>query len=286
MREEERSCLLPCRREPESAAAGPPFGSTAVDRCLPVDLPGKVRQDLVGPAVGIVPVPGRLGERALTGWHVKRPTAARRYDAIVRLTTWEEERLLIFGAAELARRHRTAGILLNAPEAIAIICDALLEAARAARSYTEVEAAGLAAIAPDEVIDGVRELVDEVRLEVLVSDGTRLIVLVDPLGRGRPMAAHGPGAIVPSRRPLVATSDTRERRHLVVRSESRRTIRVSSHHPFDRVNPRLAFDRASAAGFRLDLPAGVFETWGPGETREVELVRYGGAGGDARERDA
>jgi urease subunit gamma/beta len=198
----------------------------------------------------------------------------------VRLTAWEEERLLIFGAAELARRHRAAGLLLNAPEAIAIICDELLEAARAGRSYADVEAAGLAAVASDEVIDGVRELVDEVRLEVLVGDGTRLVVLDDPLGRGRAATADGPGAIVPSRRPSAPTADTRERRRITVRSESRRTIRVSSHHPFDRVNARLAFDRPSAAGFHLDLAAGAFETWAAGETREVELVRYGGVGGD------
>jgi urease subunit gamma/beta len=211
---------------------------------------------------------------------VERPTATRRYDGLVRLTAWEEERLLIFGAAELARRHRAAGLLLNAPEVTAIICDAMLEAARAGRSYAEVEAAGLAAVAPHEVIDGVRELVAEVRLEVLVGDGTRLIVLDDPLGRGRPAAADGPGAVVPSRRLSAATADTRERRRVTVRSESRRTIRVSSHHPFDRVNARLVFDRPSVGGFRLDLAAGAFETWAPGETREVELVRYGGAGGD------
>jgi urease subunit gamma/beta len=209
----------------------------------------------------------------------------------MRLTDWEEDRLLIFGAAELARRHRAAGLRLNAPEAIALICDAMLEAARASRAFADVEAAGLEAVAPDEVIDGVRELVDEVRLEVLVGDGTRLIVLVDPLGRGRTVPVDGPGAIVPSRRPPAPMADGRERRRVTVRSESRRTIRISSHHPFDRVNARLVFERPSTAGFHLDLPAGAFETWAPGETREVELVHYGGAGGDdgddvdAREHD-
>src|SRR6185436_7946239 len=100
----------------------------------------------------------------------------------MRLTGWEEERLLIFAAAELARRHRAAGIALNAPEAIALICDAMLEAARAGASYGDVEAAGLAAVAPADVLHGVRELVDLVSLEVLLGDGTRLITLVDPLG--------------------------------------------------------------------------------------------------------
>ena len=198
----------------------------------------------------------------------------------MRLTAWEEERLIIFSAAELARRHRAAGLALNAPEVVAIICDALLEAARAGRSLAEVEAAGQGAVALSEVMDGVRELVDEVRLEVLVDDGTRLVVLVDPLGAGAPSAVGGPGAVVagPGRSDLVR--DDRERRTLTVRSSSQRSIRVSSHHPFERVNLRLEFDRAAAVGFRLDLPAGRSESWAPGESKTVVLVRYAGSGGD------
>jgi urease subunit gamma/beta len=207
------------------------------------------------------------------------PVVAR-YDAAMRLTAWEEERLLIFSAAELARRHRAAGLALNAPEAIAMICDAMLEAARFGATYADVEAAGLAAVAPADVMDGVRELVEEVRLEVLVGDGTRLVVLVDPLGRGRPAATDGPGAIRPGPDREGSADDARERRTIAVRNESRRAIRVSSHFPFDRVNQRLIFDRALAAGFRLDLPAGTSERWASGETREVRLVRHGGQGGD------
>ena len=147
----------------------------------------------------------------------------------MRLTPWEEERLLIFSAAELARRHRAAGLALNAPEAVALICDAMLEAARAGAYYDAVEDAGRAAVGPREVLDGVRELVDEVRLEV--------------------------------------------------RNDSTRAVRVSSHYPFERVNPRLAFDRAAARGFRLDLPAGDSVHWRPGETKSVDLVRFGGLAG-------
>ena len=198
----------------------------------------------------------------------------------MRLTAWETDRLLIFSAAELARRHRTAGLRLNHPEAVALIADAMLEAARAGGSMAEVEAAGRAAVASGDVMDGVPYLIDEVRVEVLMGDGTRLVVLVDPLGTE---AADGgaPGRITPGPgRPDLA-SDDRERRTVVVRSMSRRAIRVSSHYPFERVNPRLEFDRAAAAGFRLDLPAGAFERWEPGETRTVALVRYSGARGGA-----
>jgi urease gamma subunit len=115
----------------------------------------------------------------------------------MRLTPWEEDRLLIFSAAELARRHRAAGIPLNHPEAVALICDAMLEAARAGGGYAQVEAAGRSAVSEAELIDGVRGLLDEVRLEVLLGDGTRLIVLLDPLGPADPLgvsATAGPPA--------------------------------------------------------------------------------------------
>lgn len=200
--------------------------------------------------------------------------------AAMRLTPWEEERLLIFSAAELARRHRAAGLPLNAPEAVALICDVMLEAARAGADYEAVEAAGRAAVAPGEVLPGVRELVDDVRLEVLFGDGARLIVLVDPLGGGEGFAADGPGAVRVAVVRVADAAPPRDTIELTVRSESSRLVRVSSHYPFDRVNRRLVFDREAARGYRLDLPAGASERWAPGETRTVRLVRYGGAGGE------
>ena len=195
----------------------------------------------------------------------------------MRLIPWEEERLQLFAAAELARRHRAAGLRLNHPEAVALICDAMLEAARAGRTYAEVEAAGRAAVEPSEVLDGVRELLDEVRLEVLLGDGTRVIALVDPLGRGDDVPDPlGPGALVIGDPADVTINDEREAIELAVASRSRRRIRISSHYPFHRVNPRLEFDREAARGFHLDLPAGAYAGWEPGETKAVRLVRYAG----------
>jgi urease subunit gamma/beta len=190
------------------------------------------------------------------------------YDAGMRLTEWEQQRLTIFSAAELARRHRAAGLKLNAPEAIALMCDAMLEAARAGASYEATEEAGRAAVAPTEVMDGVAALVDEVRLEVLLGDGTRLIVLRHPLGGGRP-AESADQPLPPGRRAA-------KTRTVTVTNTGRHVVRVSSHYPFDQVNKRLAFDRDAARGYRLDLPAGSTLRWAPGETREVTLVRYAG----------
>jgi len=191
----------------------------------------------------------------------------------MRLTAWEEERLLVFTAAELARRHRDQGLLLNAPEAIALICDAMFEAARAGASFEGVEAAGRAAVGVAGVLPGVPSLVDEVRLEVLLGDGTRLIVLLDPLGAAA-LEPDGPGSVTLAAEPLDDPTAELEHRRIEVASTSRRVIRVSSHFPFHRVNARLAFDRAAATGFRLALPAGSSERWAPGETKTVTLVRY------------
>jgi urease subunit gamma/beta len=165
----------------------------------------------------------------------------------MRLTSWEEERLLIFTAAELARRHRASGLALNAPEAIALMCDAMFEAARAGATYDEIEAAARAAVSPEEVMPGVRELIEDVRLEVVLGDGTRLLVVLDPLGRpGEPPPRDGPGAV---RLADVAGSEgdaPPDSIELTVRSDSRRVIRVTSHYPFERVNTRLVFDRDAA----------------------------------------
>lgn len=196
----------------------------------------------------------------------------------MRLIPWEEERLQLFAAAELARRRRAVGLRLNHPEAVALICDAMLEAARAGGSYAEVEAAGRAAVDPGDVLDGVRELLDEVRLEVLLGDGTRVVALVDPLGRGDAPDPLGPGALVIGDPSDVTINDDREAIELVVVSRSRRRIRISSHYPFHRVNPRLEFDREAARGFHLDLAAGAYAGWEPGETKSVRLVRFAGRG--------
>lgn len=208
-----------------------------------------------------------------------------RYHRPMRLIPWEEERLQIFAAAELARRRRAAGLPLNHPEVITLICDAMLEAARAGATYEQVEAVGRSAVDPDQVLDGVRELMVEVRLEVLLGDGSRVIVLRDPLGRGSPPNPHGPGALIIGDDADIEVNEARESIEMAVTSTSRRRIRVSSHYPFHRVNPRLVLDREAARGFRLDLPAGGHVGWEPGETKIVRLVRYAGDGGTPDEPD-
>ena len=184
------------------------------------------------------------------------------------LSPTEEDRLRIFVAAELARRTRADGVRLNAPEATALICDEMHRAARAGGSLEAVLAAGRAAVGTDDVIEGVPALLEEIRIEVLLEDGMRLVVLRDPLAQ---QAGSQPGEIR-VRPGDIQLGPRRGKRRLRVTSRSSRPIRVSSHYPFWRVNSRLEFDRGAAEGYRLDIPAGASIRWAPGEIREVDLV--------------
>jgi urease subunit gamma/beta len=186
----------------------------------------------------------------------------------VQLNPTEEDRLLIFTAAQLARATLDRGLPLNAPEAIALVCDEMHMAARGGASWQEVADTAAAVAAATTVLDGVDALVPEIRVEVLLDEGTRLVVLHNPFGVGATGVRFGAGdvALVPDR----------ERRTLPVTNTGERPIRVSSHFPFWDANPHLSFDRDAARGFRLDLPAGDSLGWAPGETKEVALVALGG----------
>src|SRR5439155_199622 len=77
----------------------------------------------------------------------------------------EQEKLLIFTAAELARRRKGRGLKLNHPEALAIITADILEGIRDGRSVSELMEAGLSILRRDEVMEGVPEMIDEVQVE-------------------------------------------------------------------------------------------------------------------------
>jgi urease subunit gamma/beta len=98
------------------------------------------------------------------------------------LNPTEEDRLRVFVAAELARRTLARGLRLNAPEATALICDEMHLTARSGATFDEVLDAGRRALEVDQLMPGVAELVDEIRLEVLLDEGSRLVVLRRPWG--------------------------------------------------------------------------------------------------------
>jgi urease beta subunit len=63
---------------------------------------------------------------------------------------------------------------------------------------------------------------------------------------------------------------------VVVRNTGDRPVQVGSHYHFFEVNRALAFDRDSAYGMRLDIPAGTAIRFEPGEEKQVPLVAFNG----------
>ena len=63
---------------------------------------------------------------------------------------------------------------------------------------------------------------------------------------------------------------------LAVANAGDRPIQVGSHYHFAETNPALKFDRTSARGHRLDIPAGTAVRFEPGQTRDVQLVPFAG----------
>jgi urease subunit gamma len=99
----------------------------------------------------------------------------------MRLTPREQEGLLIYVAADLARRRRERGLRLNYPEAVALISEAMMEAARDGRSVTEAASTGALVLGRDDVMDGIPELVTVVQIEATFPDGTKLVSCHNPI---------------------------------------------------------------------------------------------------------
>lgn len=182
----------------------------------------------------------------------------------------EIDRLLLFQAAELARARRARGLLLNAPEAIAIIADTACEAARDGATHAAAVDAAMAALGPTDVLPGVPSLVGHIEVEALFTDGTRLLLIVEPLGPGAP---DGPGAVLPA---PVAPETVPGIVEIEVTSTAAVPIAVTSHWHFFEANRLLAFDRAAAWGMRLAIPTGSTIRWAPGETHSVTLRPFAG----------
>ena len=97
------------------------------------------------------------------------------------LTPREQDKLLIFMAAELARRRRARGLRLNHPEALALITAEILEGIRDGRSVSELMAFGLSILTREDVMEGVPEMLDEVQVEGTFPDGTKLVTIHHPI---------------------------------------------------------------------------------------------------------
>ena len=97
------------------------------------------------------------------------------------LTPREQDKLLIFTAAEVARRRRARGLKLNYPEALAYITAEVLEGIRDGQSVSELMAFGLTILKRDDVMEGVPEMLEEVQVEGTFPDGTKLVTIHHPI---------------------------------------------------------------------------------------------------------
>lgn len=195
------------------------------------------------------------------------------------LTPKDEDRLLLFLAAELARKRRAAGLKLTYAEARALIADEVCEAARAGATVAEAAAHGASILTEDDVLPGVATLLGSVQVEAFFEDGQKLVTVHDAI---RPGTGYGdnsdvtPGEILPADGELELNAGRRTVT-LKVDNTGDRPIQVGSHFHFFEVNRALRFDRAASFGMRLDIPSGTAVRFEPGETQEVTLTSYGGA---------
>ena len=196
------------------------------------------------------------------------------------LTPTEMERLTIFTAAELARRRRGKGLKLNHPEAVALICDEILEGAREGRSVAELITEGSTILTADEVMPGVPEMMPMIQVEATFPDGTKLVTVHEPIRPGEQAVSGetpGPGAI-DALDGDIELNVGRDQTNLAVLNTGDRPVQVGSHFHFFEANRALDFDRKTAFGKRLDIPAGTALRFEPGQSKSVTLVPFGGRG--------
>jgi len=192
----------------------------------------------------------------------------------MKLTPKEQDRLTIFTLAELARRRRARGIKLNYPEAVALICDEVMEEARAGRSYDEAIAHGKQVLTEADVMEGVADLASRIYVEPLFDDGTKLVVLHRPIQKVARETQQKESVLDSSESDTITINAGKPTISLTVTNTSDHPVQITSHMPFWEINQRMHFDRELARGFHLDIPAGGATRWEPGETKEVRLCLF------------
>ncbi|BEP11858.1 urease subunit gamma [Acidothermaceae bacterium B102] len=97
------------------------------------------------------------------------------------LTPHEQDRLLVHVAAMVARDRKARGVVLNYPEAVALLTSYVLEGARDGRPVVELMELGRTVLSRDDVMTGVPEMIESVQVEATFPDGTKLVTLHRPI---------------------------------------------------------------------------------------------------------
>lgn len=93
----------------------------------------------------------------------------------------DKDKLMLAMAAMVARRRLDRGVKLNYPEAVALICDFVLEGARDGRTVADLMAEGASVLTRDQVMDGVADMLPDVQVEATFPDGTKLVTVHQPI---------------------------------------------------------------------------------------------------------
>ena len=97
------------------------------------------------------------------------------------LSPREKDKLLVFTAGLLAERRRARGLMLNYPEAVALITCAILEGARDGRTVAELMSFGATLLTRADVMEGVAEMIPDIQVEATFPDGTKLVTVHNPI---------------------------------------------------------------------------------------------------------
>ncbi|UOQ53120.1 urease subunit beta [Hymenobacter cellulosivorans] len=213
------------------------------------------------------------------------------------LTPKDLDKLVLHQAGFVAQKRYARGLLLNYPEALALLATQLLEFIRDGEAVTTLMNKGKLLLGLQDVMPGVAEMIQEVQVEGTFPDGTKLVTVHHPICRetGDPaLALYGSGltrtAAVTQPDNLIndtpgeyqltegelILNENRETVEIDVVNLGDRPVQVGSHYPFFETNAALQFDRAAAYGFRLNIPAGTAVRFEPGERKRVTLVALGG----------
>ena len=116
-----------------------------------------------------------------------------------------------------------------------------------------------------------------IQVECVFPDGTKLVTVHEPIraAPGAPPDPEHPG-VVTARNGSIDLNAGRRSVKLKVLNTGDRPIQIGSHFHFFEVNKAMEFDRASAFGMRLDIPAGTAVRFEPGASKEISLVTFGG----------
>jgi urease subunit gamma/beta len=213
------------------------------------------------------------------------------------LSPREIDKLLLHNAGFLAQKRLARGLRLNYPESVALIATQLLEFIREGQSVSSLMDLGRKFLGRNEVMPGVPEMIENVQVEGTFPDGTKLVTVHRPIAAEHgdlKFALHGSFLPVPDLSVFgLAQEDEspgevfvqpgeielnagRESISLAVTNLGDRPIQVGSHYHFIETNSALQFDRPSAYGKRLNIPAGTAVRFEPGETKTVSLVEIAG----------